>query len=94
VGSRFLDEFGKEVPASEKYPNLRCTKVLEVGNVITIEPGLYFIDILLEKLKKDPLAKKVNWKKVKELKKFGGIRIEDDILVTKNSPKNLTRLAW
>jgi Xaa-Pro dipeptidase len=94
VGSKFVDAKGKEKAPPPEYPHLRCTKVLEEGNVVTVEPGLYFIEILLEELKKDPLGKKINWKKVSEFKKFGGIRIEDDILVTKSGPRNLTRDAF
>lgn len=94
VGSKFVNAKGKEKLPPKEYPHLRCTKVLEEGNVITVEPGLYFIDILLNELKKNPLGKKVNWKKISEFKKFGGIRIEDDVLVTRAKPRNLTRDAF
>jgi Xaa-Pro dipeptidase len=62
--------------------------------VFTIEPGLYFIDPLLKELKKTPEAKYVNWDKVDRFRKFGGIRIEDDIAVTENGYENLTRDAF
>jgi Xaa-Pro dipeptidase len=94
VAAKFLNAKGEEKAPPKEYPHLRSTKVLEEGNVVTVEPGLYFIDILLKELKNDPLAKKVNWKKISEFKKFGGIRIEDDILVTKTNPRNLTRDAF
>ena len=94
VGARFDDELGNQKLPPTEFPNLRCTKTLEDGNVVTIEPGLYFIDILLEELKKDPLRNEINWEKVEALKKFGGIRIEDDIWVKHEGPKNLTRLAF
>ncbi len=94
VAAKFLNATGKEKAPPKEYPHLRSTKVLEEGNVITVEPGLYFIEILLRELKNDPLGKKVNWKKISQFKKFGGIRIEDDILVTKTIPRNLTREAF
>ena len=62
--------------------------------VFTIEPGLYFIDPLLSELRKGENAKYVNWTKVDELRKFGGIRIEDDIVVTNEGHVNLTRQAF
>lgn len=72
-------------------PYLRHTSSLEVGQVITIEPGIYFIDTLLAELREKPEGANVNWKLVDELAHFGGIRIEDDIVVTENGGRNLTR---
>ncbi len=94
VGSRINDEKGTDKLPPIEFPNLRCTKMLETGNVVTIEPGLYFIDLLMEDLKKDPLGKEVDWEKVESFKKFGGIRVEDDIWITSEGPKNLTRIAF
>ena len=70
---------------------LRCDFPLQPGYVITVEPGLYFIPALL----KDPERRSryrdaVNWAKVDTLLGFGGIRIEDDVLVTAGEPDVLT----
>ena len=70
---------------------LRCDFPLQPGYVITVEPGLYFIPALL----KDPERRAryrdaVNWAKVDTLLGFGGIRIEDDVLVTSGDPEVLT----
>ena len=70
---------------------LRCDFPLQPGYVITVEPGLYFIPALL----KDPERRSryrdaVNWTKVDTLLGFGGIRIEDDVLVTSGDPEVLT----
>ena len=66
----------------------------EAGQVITIEPGLYFIDMLLKPLVQGPHRKGINWTVVEQLKPFGGIRIEDNVLITATVAENLTRLAF
>jgi Xaa-Pro dipeptidase len=68
--------------------------VLEEGNVLTIEPGLYFIDTLLKKWRKENDASMVDWDRVDALRPYGGIRIEDDILVTADGYDDLTRRAF
>lgn len=78
-------------PERTRFPKLRSLRTLEQGNIITIEPGIYFIPILLNKLRVLPGAKFVNWTIVDELTPCGGIRIEDDVLVTEGGNKNLTR---
>jgi Xaa-Pro aminopeptidase len=70
---------------------LRCDFPLEPDFVITVEPGLYFIPALL----RDPERRAryrdaVNWAKVDTLLDFGGIRIEDDVRVTRDAPEVLT----
>ena len=62
--------------------------------VVTIEPGLYFIDMLLAELKAKPTAEDVDWAKVDAFRKYGGIRIEDDVVCTDGDPENLTRDAF
>ena len=61
--------------------------------VVTIEPGIYFIDSLLARLKKSRHHRQVDWKKVAGLRRYGGIRIEDNVLVTADGHRNLTREA-
>ncbi len=72
-------------------PFLRNTSVIEVGQVFTIEPGLYFIDGLLAELRERPEGKLVNWDLVERLAPLGGVRIEDDIYVSEDGVRNLTR---
>lgn len=76
------------------HPYLRMTRALEPGMVVTIEPGLYFIDLLLAELKEKPATKDVVWDKVDAFRKYGGIRIEDDVACTEGDPENLTRDAF
>ena len=63
-------------------PFLRNTRVIEAGQTFTIEPGLYFIDALLRPLREGAGAARVDWRLVDALTPFGGIRIEDDVVVT------------
>lgn len=89
-----IDPHGRALPPPPDDPMLRLTRVLEEGNVVTIEPGLYFIPMLLDKLKSDPAGQQVNWTAVESLIPFGGIRIEDNVLVTEAEPVNFTREAF
>ena len=75
------------------HPFLRLTRTLETGFVVTIEPGLYFIPALLEDLRQDSAGKAVDWECVNRWLPYGGIRVEDDVLVTGNGSRNLTRPA-
>jgi Xaa-Pro aminopeptidase len=73
------------------YPNLRIDLPLEAGMVVTVEPGVYFVPALLG----DPEQRlahrdRVAWDRVDELLGFGGIRIEDNLLITDDGHENLT----
>src|SRR2546430_2610500 len=76
------------------YPNLRPTGVLEEGFVVTLEPGIYFIEQLPDAARADARGRCINWPRVEALSKFGGIRIEDDLAVTREGCENLTREAF
>ncbi len=63
--------------------NLRLGRNLKTGYVITNEPGIYFIPALIEKWKaENTLADFINYNKLKSYYDFGGIRLEDDLLIT------------
>jgi Xaa-Pro dipeptidase len=88
------DERGGSIPKPDGHPYLRLTRTLQPGMVTTIEPGIYFIDMLLATLEAGEHRGAVNWKLVEHLRKFGGVRIEDDVACTPNAPENLTRDAF
>ena len=70
--------------------SLRMARRLVPGNVITDEPGIYFIPALIEKWKSDGTnASFVRFDKLKAYYDFGGIRLEDDVLVTADGARRL-----
>ena len=85
---------GETIPRPDRHPYLRMTRTLEPDMVLTIEPGLYFIEMLLAELRDKPVSKDIAWDKVEAFKRYGGIRIEDDVVCTDGAPENLTRDAF
>jgi Xaa-Pro dipeptidase len=91
VGGFMADERGTHVNSPEAHAFLRTSRVIETNQVFTIEPGLYFIDSLLADLKQSTHGKMVNWNEVDAMRPFGGIRIEDNIIVHQSHNENMTR---
>ncbi len=95
VGGFQGDERGRtSLPKPAGHPYLRLTRTLEADMVVTIEPGLYFIPMLLDELRSGPHRDTVDWKAIEQLRPYGGIRIEDDVRATDGEPENLTRDAF
>ena len=94
VGGFMENESGTIIDPPSGHPFLRLTRILEENMVITIEPGLYVIDLLLENLHGTPAESHVNWDTVDALRPFGGVRIEDDVRVLASGSENLTRDAF
>ncbi len=85
---------GGETPPPNAHATLRLTRNIEAGMTFTIEPGLYFIPMLLSGLRNEAGAREVNWPKVETMTPCGGVRIEDNVLVTDDGAQNLTREAF
>jgi Xaa-Pro aminopeptidase len=79
---RPIDQFGTAY--------LRMGRRLQPGFVLTNEPGIYFIPALIEKWEKENQHRDfINYAKVREYIGFGGVRLEDDVLVTDNGARLL-----
>lgn len=89
-----IDNEGQPIPRPEGHPALRLTRELEADNVLTVEPGLYFIDTLLHGWRAQRDASMVDWDRIEALSPYGGIRIEDNVVVTEEGCDNLTRRAF
>jgi Xaa-Pro dipeptidase len=93
AGGHLADTTGKKREPPEQDPYLRLTRTLQPGVVVTIEPGVYFIPQLLHALLAQHEAK-LNRAAIERLVPFGGIRIEDNVEVTADGHRNLTRDAF
>lgn len=94
LGITVHDAGMKPRPPRPENKFLRNTSVIEVGQVFTIEPGIYIIDGLLGPLQADDRRDLVDWSAIADLRQFGGIRIEDNVVVEANGVRNLTREAF
>ncbi|MEN8153929.1 MAG: aminopeptidase P family protein [Acidobacteriota bacterium] len=84
--------YSKDVKRSGQFglAYLRLARELEPGFVLTVEPGIYFIPALIDKWRaENKHSDFINYDKVEQFKEFGGIRIEDDILVREKGHKVL-----
>ncbi|KAB8030782.1 Xaa-Pro dipeptidase [Fluviispira multicolorata] len=94
IGGKQLDIQGNPAPKNPKniFSSLRFVGPLEKNVVVTVEPGIYFIPILLNQFRENNnYSDKINWNLIEKLIPFGGIRIEDNVLALGNSQRNLTR---
>lgn len=95
VGLGVRDASGLE-PGRTRDPrpslrSLRMDLILRPGYIVTIEPGLYFIPALLnDPARRARFREAVNWELVEQHPGLGGVRIEDNLLVTDGAPENLT----
>jgi Xaa-Pro dipeptidase len=91
VAGRQASREGTAAPPPEDYPSLRTTRTIETRMVFTIEPGLYFIPMLLEPYRAGRTTDAFDWALIDRLTPCGGIRVEDDVLVEPDRNRNLTR---
>lgn len=91
LGEQYVG-YSDEVKRSELFGTayLRLGRHLEPGFVLTVEPGLYFIPELIDQWKAEgKFTDFINYDRLDDWRTFGGIRIEDNILVTENEPRIL-----
>ena len=94
-GSNLANPSGDLLPPPEEHPKLRSSAPMVANQIHTVEPGLYFIPPLLDKLRDGDQAVNINWSRVDDFIPYGGIRIEDNIIVhADGSLENLTRDAF
>jgi Xaa-Pro aminopeptidase len=94
-----MEDFGEnyvgyddKIKRSEQFGTayLRLARKLQPGFVLTVEPGIYFIPALIDKWNQERINSNfINFEKVNKYRDFGGIRLEDDILVTETGNRNL-----
>jgi Xaa-Pro aminopeptidase len=95
VGLGVRDGSGLE-PGRTKDPrpclkSLRMDLILRPGYIVTIEPGLYMIPALLnDPVRREKYRDAVNWTMAEQYLHVGGVRIEDNLLVTDGAPYNFT----
>lgn len=94
VGGHQAGPAGGDLAPPADHPYLRNTRDIDEKQVLTIEPGIYFIELLLKDLREGELSKEIHWDAVEALRPYGGARIEDNIYVTPDGHENLTRDAF
>ncbi len=93
LGENFVG-YDAEIKRSEQFglAFLRLGRKLQKDFVITDEPGIYFIPTLIDQWKKENKHSNfINYDKIEKYRDFGGIRIEDDLLITETGCKVLGR---
>jgi Xaa-Pro aminopeptidase len=91
LGEKYVG-YDKTVKRSDQFglAFLRLARELNPGYVLTVEPGIYFIPALIDKwMQEDRYPEFIDYRKVNEYRDFGGIRIEDDVLVTREGVRVL-----
>ena len=91
VAGKQVDRTGTLPTPQGKHKTLRTSRILDAGNLLTVEPGLYFIDMLLKPQRGGEHAACFNWALIDTLMPCGGIRVEDNVLVTRSGQRNITR---
>jgi len=90
LGEQYVGYKGEPKSTQFGLKSLRLARELEPGFVLTIEPGIYFIPELIDMWKSEnKFADFINWDKVESYKDFGGIRNEEDFVITDSGARLL-----
>lgn len=90
LGEKYVGYAGREKSTQFGLKSLRLARELEPGFVLTIEPGIYFIPELIEMWKQEnKFTQFINYEKVESYKDFGGLRNEEDFLITEDGHRLL-----
>ena len=87
--------YDDELRRSEEFGtgSLRFAKTLKPGMIVSNEPGIYFIPALIEKWKaENKFSEFINYSQVEKYMNFGGIRLEDEILITEDACRHWKKL--
>jgi Xaa-Pro dipeptidase len=93
VAGKQSDPVGTPIPPDPhvRFKYLRSYRTMAPGMLFTVEPGIYFIDVLLAQARKDGRDAHIDWNQVERYRPYGGVRIEDNVCVTAAGHENLTR---
>lgn len=91
VGTRQLDIAGNCFVKDEEQPTKTKMQTVEVGHMFTVEPGLYFMEMLLAPYRAGEKKNLFDWGLIDRLLPLGGIRVEDNLYVTDSRVRNITR---
>ena len=94
VGGYLRNPAGEELPRDPRAPFLRLARPVEPRQALTIEPGIYFMDMLLSELRRSPDSQYINWDKVETFRPYGGVRVEDCLVVREDGVENQSRDAF
>lgn len=94
VGGYQMDPRSQPEKRDPRAPFLRLARKLEAGQALTIEPGIYFMDMLLGELSRSKHSSRVNWDKVDAFRRYGGVRVEDCVLMHEDRVENQSRDAF
>lgn len=90
VGGHQAGPDGGSAPPPDDHV-LRNTRTYEPGHLVTVEPGLYFIPMLLDPWRAGDQASDFDWQLIDQLVPLGGVRIEDNVVCTEDGYEDLTR---
>lgn len=93
IGDKYIDAaLMPEFRAKYGVNNSRTTRIMQPGMVVSDEPGVYFIPALIEQWRSEGKFREfINYDRVESYMNFGGIRIEDDLLITETGCRMLGR---